>query len=248
MAEEGQLDAPPREGTRYVAGSDHPLLRPRDAASIILLDRSGPAVRFLVGKRGRAHVFMPNVYVFPGGRRDPADSSVPVASEFRRDVMDKLLLRSGARMTPRKARALGVTAIRETHEEAGLLIGRPGTICSHPDWTTFAAQALAPDLRHLRYVARAITPPRQSRRFDTRFFACFLDEVGVAADAVRDSDELHDLTWLGLDELQHRKLPRITQAVLEEVRRELRNDHSLPFGRPVPFFHVRSGYFVRDVI
>lgn len=50
-----------------------PTVRTRDAASIMLLDRSGKDIRVLMGKRHSAHVFMPDLYVFPGGRRDPGD-------------------------------------------------------------------------------------------------------------------------------------------------------------------------------
>lgn len=50
-----------------------PYRRPRDAASLILLDRSGGGVRMLFGKRHGGHAFMPGVFVFPGGRLDDED-------------------------------------------------------------------------------------------------------------------------------------------------------------------------------
>jgi 8-oxo-dGTP pyrophosphatase MutT (NUDIX family) len=238
----------PRVGQRYVGSPEHPLLRPKDAASIILMDRSGPKLRFLVGKRGKAHAFMPELYVFPGGRRDTADSRVPVATPLREEVEAKLLVQAGAAMTPPRARALAVAAIRETMEETGLILGAAGDVGSRAEWQPFRAREEAPDLSALRYIARATTPPRQSRRFDTRFFACFLDEVGADPATMRDSPELHDLSWIGFDDMGALPLPRITRIVLSDLRAELAADPTLPFGRPVPFYSVRRGIFDRVVL
>lgn len=52
---------------------------PKDAASLILIDRSNEAPRVLMGRRGSGHVFMPDVYVFPGGKRDARDHALPSA-------------------------------------------------------------------------------------------------------------------------------------------------------------------------
>lgn len=238
----------PRIGQRYVGSPEHPLLRPKDAASIILIDRSGTKVRFLVGKRGKAHAFMPEFYVFPGGRRDTADSRVPVAKPLRDEVEAKLLVDAGAAMTPARARALAVAAVRETMEETGLILGSPGSVGGRPDWQTFEDRGEAPDLSALRFVVRATTPPRQSRRFDTRFFACFLDEVGADPATMRDSPELHDLSWIGFDDMDSLSLPRITRIVLSDLRAELEADSALPYGRPVPFYSVRRGVFDRVVL
>ena len=51
-------------------------LRPRDAATLMLLDRRGDEIRVLMGKRHAKHVFMPGKFVFPGGRTDPDDSRI----------------------------------------------------------------------------------------------------------------------------------------------------------------------------
>ena len=40
----------------------------KDAASIVLVDSRGQEPRILMGKRAAKHKFMPNIYVFPGGR------------------------------------------------------------------------------------------------------------------------------------------------------------------------------------
>jgi hypothetical protein len=41
------------------AAGGHPNLTPKDAATLILLDRSGPEPKVLMGKRHDRHVFMP---------------------------------------------------------------------------------------------------------------------------------------------------------------------------------------------
>ena len=60
----------------------YPNRRPKDAATLLILDRRGKDVHVLMGKRHKAHVFMPGKFVFPGGRVDPGDSRVPVASDY----------------------------------------------------------------------------------------------------------------------------------------------------------------------
>lgn len=241
-------EATSRIGQPYVTDSTLPVLRPKDAASLILLDRGAARPRFLVGKRGKGHAFMPDLYVFPGGRRDRSDSRIPIARPFRPEVISRLMRCTGAAMTRARARALGVTAIRETMEETGLVIGARGDVGSHPDWQRFAGEGIAPDLSTLRYIARATTPPRQNRRFDTRFFACFIDEIGASPEMVSDSRELHDLTWIGFDEVGHLSVPRITQIVLNDLREELAHDPDLAYGRPVPYYLVRRGIFERIVL
>ncbi|MEA3024010.1 MAG: hypothetical protein QOK01_2862, partial [Alphaproteobacteria bacterium] len=57
--------------------SDHghtfPPMRPRDAATMIIIDRATPAPQVLLGRRHRGHKFMPGKFVFPGGRVEPID-------------------------------------------------------------------------------------------------------------------------------------------------------------------------------
>jgi len=146
----------------------HPTRSPRDAASLILMDRSTSVPRALLGKRGKAHAFMPDLYVFPGGRRDPGDNRTPLAQPLRDEVASKLMQRTRSRFQSHAARGLAVAAAREMQEEAHLSL-------TPPDCT----DGLCPDVSHFRYLARAITPPGQSRRYDTRFFACFCDELGL---------------------------------------------------------------------
>jgi len=148
-------------------------LRPRDAATLILLDNSGAGVKVLMGRRHRSHAFMPGKFVFPGGRTDPADSRVAAASELPATEIAKL---TGALrpVSAARARAIAMSAIRETYEEAGLLIGTRGAFATRaPSWQGFVEHGVQPSLDRLRLVARAITPPGRVRRFDTRFLAAW---------------------------------------------------------------------------
>ena len=75
----------------------------------------------LLGCRAAKQAFMPNRYVFPGGRVDRADAHVPVATPLDRFV--KARLQKAA--TAQRARALAVAAVRETFEETGLMLAKP---------------------------------------------------------------------------------------------------------------------------
>src|SRR5437660_9610028 len=101
-----------------------PYVRPRDAGTLILLDRSAPLPKVLLGKRHAAHAFMPGKYVFPGGRVDRTDARMPVARPLAQEL-EALLMKRVQRPSPAKARALALAAIRETFEETGIIVGAP---------------------------------------------------------------------------------------------------------------------------
>ncbi|MDR6759030.1 8-oxo-dGTP pyrophosphatase MutT (NUDIX family) [Mycoplana sp. BE70] len=216
-------------------------LRPVDAASVLLIDRSLDRFRVLVGKRSSKHVFMPDVYVFPGGRRDRHDSRTPVSAPLHPAAIERLLLHTPARTRQATLHGLGVAALRELHEEAGLTIGNH--VSGKP-----GALPFLPDLSALRFFARAITPPGQSRRFDTRFFALFTDEAEIDPTAAADSHELLDLRWIDIFEQLDVDMHMITIQVLEELKRCLQEDPSLPFGTHVAFFRNHRGQVVRNTL
>ena len=72
--------------------------RPKDAATLILIRRDAAKPRVLMGKRSGGHVFMPDKYVFPGGRVDPDDGRAVSWCELKPDVEAKL--RINARRQP----------------------------------------------------------------------------------------------------------------------------------------------------
>jgi len=234
----GTGDGPAKTLPSNASGSRSP--RPRDAASIMLLDRSQAHVRVLVGRRHKAHVFMPDLHVFPGGRRDASDHRLPWAGDMQPAVLERLRTCHGHRASESRLRAIALAALRELHEEAGIAIGRK-------DGGNITLPFL-PDLTNLRYMARAITPPGFPRRFDTHFFALFTDEAGVDPMDIHDSRELEDLRWIDVNDVSAVRMPDITGIILGDLRASLQSDASLPFGRPVPFYYTRHGRFVRDLL
>jgi len=81
----------------------HPNVTPKDASTLILLDRSGPEPKVLMGKRHDRHVFMPGAYVFPGGRVDPIDRSMEVAASLDPRAEQKLMTKIGLKCPGRRA-------------------------------------------------------------------------------------------------------------------------------------------------
>jgi 8-oxo-dGTP pyrophosphatase MutT (NUDIX family) len=101
----------------------HPYYRPKDAATLILVDRSGSIPKVLVGKRHDKVVFMPGKFVFPGGRVDKSDNRVPVAAPIPREL-EANLLKGSPKIEASRAKSLAIAAIREACEETGLCLGR----------------------------------------------------------------------------------------------------------------------------
>jgi 8-oxo-dGTP pyrophosphatase MutT (NUDIX family) len=208
------------------------LVRPRDAATLIMVRRDAAEPRVLMGRRNRGHAFMPGKWVFPGGRIDRSDFTAPSGSDLRPEVAARLELTA----PPRRARALGLTAIRETFEETGLLLAQPAP--SRPGagpWREFLQIGAAPDLAALDFIARAITPPYRPRRFDARFFMARAEAL-ISLERRADCGELDEIAWVNLDEAMALDLPSITRFVLQELALRL-TDAS----RPAPFMSFVRG-------
>jgi 8-oxo-dGTP pyrophosphatase MutT (NUDIX family) len=222
---------------------------PRDAATLMLIDRSGAKPKVLLGRRHPGHKFMPGKFVFPGGRTEAFDRVMPAASELHPDMQIKLLERVKEQQ-PTMARGLALAAVREMAEETGLLLGvkrddapaAPGDI-----WAEFAKARVHLDLANIHFIARAITPPRRPRRFDTRFFTA--DATAIAhkiEGVVGPESELVELTWVPIEEATHLDMPTITGVVLEELlaRVEAGMAHDLP----VPFYFMIDQQFFREML
>lgn len=203
--------------------------RPRDAATLLLVRRDGPP-RVLMGRRHGGHAFMPDKWVFPGGRVHPSDFRVPAARELNAATAAALARTT----TPARARAIALAAIRETFEETGLLLARPGAARSRGEWRAFLAAGVLPDLGALDFVARAITPPARSRRFDARFFVA--DAAALTGLDPRGSGELDELAWFDWPAALALDLPDITRAILHEVAARFDDP-----GRPIPCHRFAAG-------
>ncbi|QND54199.1 NUDIX hydrolase [Phyllobacterium sp. 628] len=229
-------------------------MRPRDAASLLIIDRSSKDLRILMGKRHMRHVFMPGKFVFPGGRTERTDGRVVAAHELSEADQAKLLMGMGTRPSNRRCRALALSAIRETYEEAGLFLGNrthaahANNATSHPDWAAFAERNILPDLSVMRYFARATTPPGRTRRFDTRFFMVFRDAVADSLpEATGPSQELEELCWLPFAQALQLDIPTITRAIIEEAKAFLADNPDLSPGHSIVQYGMKYGRFVREV-
>jgi 8-oxo-dGTP pyrophosphatase MutT (NUDIX family) len=166
------------------------VVRPRDAASLILLRGDGNSLEVLVGRRSLSARFMPGVYVFPGGAIDAPDR-VPWSIE------------RGAEMFPPRLASAARAALRETWEEVGVLVGTPAQALSAsgpakaPIENAYRERGLVAAIDRLAYVGRAITPSHSFRRFNTRFF---LGDGGLVAGEPAASPELEDAGWRPIDD------------------------------------------------
>lgn len=233
----------------------HPYRRPVDAATLILVDRSTAVPKVLVGKRHDKVVFMPGKFVFPGGRVDSTDNRVPVAAPIPK-ALEANLLKGSPKITPSRARALAVAAIREACEETGLCLGRKGLgregngtapALDRP-WKPFTEAGLLPDPSGLFLIARAITPPGRVRRFDTRFFTADASAIAHRVEGVIHADaELVELVWVELGSKPLADLHPMTKSVLNELEKRLATG-ALRHDADVPFFHFYGGKMQKDVL
>lgn len=186
-------------------------VEPAPAATVILLRdaSSGPEVLMLV--RHAKSEFLPDNYVFPGGRVETQDHELAerVAGLTRGEASARL-------GTVARDHALGffVAAIRETYEESGILLARrrgsaelldaasAGALARHRlavqegkasfrDLVVEQDLVLAAEL--LSVHAHWITPEMSPIRFDTIFFAT---ETPAGQKALADGFELTDHVWL----------------------------------------------------
>lgn len=167
---------------------------------MIVADR--PDLEVLMVQRTARAVFGPSAWVFPGGRVDVDDQS------DIDDVVEGLDDPTASAMlgVVEHGRAWWLAGLRETLEEAGLLLGVDGAALAaverarsavHVDAGNFLRalrdNELRIDLSAIHEVARFITPLGPPRRFDTRFM------VAAAPDgqtAMHDEEEVVQHRWI----------------------------------------------------
>ena len=231
-----------------------PNVRPRDAATLIIIDRSRAAAEGAHGAPPpRPLEFMPGKFVFPGGRIEAGDRSMPAAGALhaRAEARPRRAWRGPP---PQRARALALAAIRETFEETGLLLGTQEH--GPPDRRRTGP---GPSFRDARRLPRSRGAARWWRgrsrrragrsRFDTRFFA--VDREAIAdevAGLVGPDSELVELVWV-----DHRQgeasssCPTITQVDPRRARSD-RIAGGFAQELPIPFYYERRGRFVRELL
>lgn len=205
-----------------------------------------------MGRRHKAHTFMPDVFVFPGGRVDRPDNYAPFHNDLTEPTLQRLMA-SGLKSlaTQKRARAFALAAIRETFEEVGMLIGNPitdDTPGTNSVWTPFLNHKQVPNLAPLRYVARAVTPPGLVRRYDTRFFTVTRPAISLELKDI-PTDELSELSWIPLDRTNGHEMPRITQRVLNDVSERIAAEGTIDLDddHAVPVYTARNGKHHREL-
>lgn len=193
--------------------------RPRDAATLVLYRIDDDLPRLLMGRRSGGHDFMPDKYVFPGGRVDTEDAAAPALAELAPEENAALSLKCR-----RRARAFPLTAIRETFEETGLIVGREAEGPRNPpaSWKAYFDLDVAPDLSTFTFVGRAVTPPARHKRFDARFFMADAAETLADDRPPVEGAELVDLRWFTFREALELDLPNVTRFVIGEIGERLK--------------------------
>jgi 8-oxo-dGTP pyrophosphatase MutT (NUDIX family) len=219
-------------------GSSRRPVRPRDASSVVLVRGHGDKAEVLMGRRRSRVAFLPDIYVFPGGRVDREDRVAPEGVVLPPELAHCL----ARRCTRSRALALSIAAVRETFEETGLLLAQPGpkprldALPDTPFWRACQGAGALPALNRLDYVARAITPTSSPRRFNTRFFLARAEDA--LGELVADG-ELLNLHWVRIADAPRKlNVVDVTEFVLMTVARRL----SCRVPPRVPLWH-----YVNDV-
>ena len=182
-----------------------PVARPRPAATVVMVRDGCGGLEAYLQRRPRTMGFAGGLWVFPGGRVDAADADPAVDEVWDGPSPAAWAHRIG--VTVEHARGSVVAACRETFEEAGVLLAdRPPDALALQACRRellggergFAAMltrmGVRLDTRRLRYWAWWLTPEREPRRYDTRFFVAALPP-GVMASA-EGLAEVEQERWL----------------------------------------------------
>lgn len=193
------------------------VVKPVDAAGLVLIRAASKGEpEILLGRRHRRAGFLPDIYVVPGGRVDPEDHRPSGFSETLHPAVAAALASGGSR---RPVHAFPRAALRETLEETGLVVGRPGgpeAVGDLPVWQAYRNAGLAPDFATFDFICRAITPVTSARRYNTRFF---LADGAQAVGSLDSNGELEDLAWRPVSALAGLEIVDVTEYVLKEALR-----------------------------
>ena len=173
----------------------YPYMRPRDAATLILVRMKGKTPEVLMGCRAATARLHAQPLRLPGRPRRSAPTRTCRSPRRSTATSNARLLKAA---TAQRARALAVAAVRETFEESGLMLAKP-LKGGAPEkdygehWKGFLDKGMAPALDCLDLIARAVTPPGRPRRFNARFFMARAED---ATGEIRHSSEMGDIRWV----------------------------------------------------
>ncbi|MFC6597024.1 NUDIX hydrolase [Kitasatospora paranensis] len=179
---------------------------PKPSATIVLLrdGAAGPEAYLL--RRRTSMAFAAGMYAYPGGGVDPRDAEAEIG--WAGPTPEEWAARLGT--DPRTAQAVVCAAVRETFEEAGVLLAGPDahSIADGRDRTAERAALEAHELSFAEFLrkdglvlrsdllaawARWVTPAFEERRYDTWFFVAALP---AGQDAARTVGEADRVAWL----------------------------------------------------
>ncbi|MFF2775220.1 NUDIX hydrolase [Streptomyces sp. NPDC058052] len=189
---------------RALAAGELVPVTPKRAATVLLLRDAdaGPEVHML--RRRTSMAFAGGAYAYPGGGVDPRDEQpVRWAGPALEEWAERLGLDD-----PARAQAVVCAAVRETFEEAGVLLAgeTPDTVVGDTtgdDWERDRAALVAHELSFADFLdrrglvlrsdllgawARWITPEFEQRRYDTWFFVAVLPEGQRTRDVSGEAD------------------------------------------------------------
>ena len=244
---------------------NHAFIQPRDAASLIVIDRRFSPYKILMGLRHPKSSFMPSVYVYPGGALDISDIQLAQAQ-----------LKS---FTPQQLKC-SVISGRDPFGFEGYPAGeqftylsdkslqRPAGIPENFDLPNRDRVTLSPTLVSQRelgagliycalrelneetgldltdistpadflFLSRAITPPGLKQRFDTRFFV--YDYTGPPEWSEMGDNELTQTQWVSYKQALDLQTHVMTRVILEDL-----NDHLNRYGFVQPSSVAIYQYF-----
>lgn len=193
---------------------------PLDASTVILLRRTTnkatPKFEVLMVLRNSKSVFVPSAYVFPGGKVERDDCLPNIENYCNKDDLVKAKSVLEEISSSQAALGIWIAAIRETFEEAGLLLAykSDGTIPSFSHEKTgqklreyrtainngnfkfvnmLKKENFMPAFDRLHYFSHWITPELSPLRYDTRFF---VTEMPENQNALHDGDEVIKHVWI----------------------------------------------------
>ncbi len=174
----------------------------KDASTVIILREASDGLETFLLCRHQQSGFMGGAHVFPGGKVDPSDRDASWRARVDRSPQE--ITAQLGEADDEVGLGLLVAAVRETFEEAGVLLANAtadvdlaATRQRLHDGASFSDLARDIDVKidahSLTPYARWITPKMESRRFDTRFYVTVLPDGQTGS---HDGNETTSATWL----------------------------------------------------